>query len=90
MKQANAYEELSPVPGREEARHARQPWLCSRHLRMEGMIDDHGFKTEKLRILSDAELALPDICMRPLIAVPVSRLSPLLAGRPGGGEAQRP
>lgn len=37
--------------------------------------DDHSFRIKKLRILSEAEPALPDICTRPLIAAPVSRLS---------------
>lgn len=53
-------------------------------------MDDHGFKTEELSILSDAEPALADIRMSPLIAAPVSRLSPLLARRHRDGEARRP
>ena len=47
------------MPGREEACNAGQLLLCCRHLRTKERMDDHGFKTEKLRILSNAEPALP-------------------------------
>lgn len=78
------------MPGREEACNAGQLLPCDRHVRMKRMMDDHSFKTEKLRLLANAEPDLPDIRTRPLIAAWVSRLSPPLARRPGGGESQRP
>lgn len=59
MKQTNVRKDLSATPGTEHSMQGSCYVPHSRYFRMKGMTHDQSLKPEELRILSEAEQALP-------------------------------
>lgn len=85
MKQANVCEELSAVPGTEEVLSAGR-YHGSGYLRMKRKTDDCSRKPKKLKILSEAESALPQCLHKITWSRTCAKAVCTVGRRPGGPE----